>query len=166
MAQISDLEFLRLTKAQKIGYKIRRFFTGIPRAIAGFFLAILAQRFVFPEAELKSEILTGLILTGAALVIPTQQFLSPLFLGLGVGIIGARFLLFFIKLSRHCQRGTSQSMFMLSWETGLALGLFIGYSFLYQQPQTLCITALILIVVALLMYHFFTHRWYMTHKNR
>ena len=134
--------------------------------MAGFFLAILAQRFVFPEAELKSEILTGLILTGAALVIPTQQFLSPLFLGLGVGIIGARFLLFFIKLSRHCQRGTSQSMFMLSWETGLALGLFIGYSFLYQQPQTLCITALILIVVALLMYHFFTHRWYMTHKNR
>ena len=40
MAQISDLEFLRLSKAQKTGYKIRRFFTGIPKAIASFFLAV------------------------------------------------------------------------------------------------------------------------------
>ena len=134
--------------------------------MAGFFLAILAQRFVFPEAELKSEILTGLVLTGAALVIPTQQFLSPLFLGLGVGVIGARFLLFFIKLSRHCQRGTSQSMFMLSWETGLTLGLFIGYSFFYEQPKELTYTALGCVVVALLLYHFFTHQWFMGHKNR
>lgn len=134
--------------------------------MAGFFLAILAQRFVFPEAELKSEIITGLILTGAALAIPEQQFLSPLCLGLGLGIIGARFLLFFIKLSRHCQRGTSQSMFMLSWETGLALGLFIGYAFFYEKTQALHIVALILIVVALLLYHFFTHKWFMGHKNR
>ena len=40
MNNISDLEFLRLSKAQKIGYKLRRFFTGIPGAIARFFLTI------------------------------------------------------------------------------------------------------------------------------
>ena len=40
MNKLSDLEFLRLSKGQKLAYKLRRFFTGIPRAIAGLFLAL------------------------------------------------------------------------------------------------------------------------------
>ena len=112
------------------------------------------------------------ILMAAAVLIMYVQagealsYISPLFIGLGIGIIGSRFLLFFIKLSRHCQRGTSQSMFMLCWETGLALGLFVGYTFLYEQMDTLYIIAFVLIVVALVLYNFFTHRWFITHKNR
>ena len=38
MSQLSDLEFLKLSKGQKFVYKISRFFTGIPKAILGFFL--------------------------------------------------------------------------------------------------------------------------------
>ena len=71
----------------------------------GFFLALLAQRFVFRNAELKSEVVTGLIMMSAALVILLASRLSPLttpLLGLGLGIVGTRFLLFFVKLSRHC----------------------------------------------------------------
>ncbi len=140
--------------------------------MAGFLLAILAERFVFAEAELKSEILTGLILMGAGIFFMTIQaadslsWLSPLCIGLAVGLIGSRFLLFFIKLSRHCQRGTSQSTFMLCWESGLALGVFIGYAFLYGQHTRLCVTALVLIAIALLFYNFFTHSWFVSHKNR
>lgn len=138
----------------------------------GFLLAILAQRFVFPEAELKSEIVSGLILLGGAVLFMLVQagdalsYISPLSLGLGVGIIGSRFLLFFIKLSRHCQRGTSQSTFLLSWETGLSLGLFLGYAFFYGQYELLFSVAFGLIVAALLLYNFFTHHWFITHKNR
>ena len=40
MTQLSDLEFLKLSKGQKFGYKISRFFTGIPKAILHFFLKI------------------------------------------------------------------------------------------------------------------------------
>ena len=40
MKKLNDLEFLRLSKAQKFGYRIRRFFTGIPAAIGHFFLAL------------------------------------------------------------------------------------------------------------------------------
>lgn len=140
--------------------------------MGGFFLAILAQRFVFPEAELKSEIITGLILMGASLLAmmaqsgQTLSYIAPLFIGLGVGIIGSRFQLFFIKLSRHCQRGTSQSMFMLSWETGLALGLFVGYAFLNEQSALLYWIAFSLILLALVFYNFFIHRWFISHKNR
>ena len=93
-------------------------------------------------------------------------FAAPLFVGFGLGIIGSRFLLFFIKLSRHCQRGTSQSTYFLGWETGLAIGLALGYGCFYQQPTLLIDTALALSGVALLLYHFFTHQWFLRNKNR
>jgi MFS family permease len=137
--------------------------------MVGFLLAILAQRFVFPEAELKSEIVTGLILMSASFLMlllqtgDTLSWLSPVGIGLGIGIVGSRFLLFFIKLSRHCQRGTSQSTFMLCWESGIALGLFMGYAFCSTCST---IVSLALIIIALLFYHFFTHRWFLSHKNR
>ena len=137
--------------------------------MGGFLLALLAQRFVFRDAELKSEVVTGLFLMVAALLImygyPASP-LSPVFVGLSVGIIGSRFLLFFIKLSRHCQRGTSQSTYFLGWETGLSLGVGLGYLVFYKQTDLLIFTALALTIVALLMYHFFTHAWFVRNKNR
>lgn len=137
--------------------------------MSGFLLALLAQRFVFRDAELKSEIITGLTLLLAALgilfVAPASP-VAPIFVGLSAGIVGSRFLLFFIKLSRHCQRGTSQSTYLLGWETGLALGLCLGYSLFYQQPVTLLYTALGLTAASLVLYHFFTHQWFMRNKNR
>ena len=137
--------------------------------MGGFLLALLAQRFVFRDAELKSEIITGLFLLVAALLIllvaPASP-VSPVFVGLSAGIIGSRFLLFFIKLSRHWQRGTSQSTYFLGWETGLAIGLALGYGCFYQQPTLLIDTALALSGVALLLYHFFTHQWFLCNKNR
>jgi MFS family permease len=135
----------------------------------GFFLALLAQRFVFRNAELKSEVVTGLIMMSAALVILLASRLSPLttpLLGLGLGIVGTRFLLFFVKLSRHCQRGTSQSTFMLGWECGLALGVGIGYYCFAGNTQLMLSVALGFIIVALVMYMTFTHQWFVTHKNR
>jgi len=139
--------------------------------MVGFLLAILAQRFVFREAELKSEVVSGLVLMGAALLmlLTRQQavvgYLAPLFVGFGIGIIGSRFLLFFIKLSRHCQRGTSQSTFMLAWEGGLALGLGLGYGVCLSDRPTVLIAALVLVVAALALYQF-AHGWFLGHKNR
>ncbi len=137
--------------------------------MGGFLLALMAQRFVFRDAELKSEVVSGLILLLAALLIllayPASP-VAPVLLGLGVGIVSARFLLFFIKLSRHCKRGTSQSTFFLGWETGMALGLGLGYAVLYQQRDTLLYVALGLTAAALLMYHLYTHAWFISHKSR
>lgn len=135
----------------------------------GFLLALLAQRFVFRNAELKSEVITGLILLLAALLVLLvypDSLVSPLLIGTAVGVISSRFLLFFVKLSRHCQRGTSQSTYFLGWETGLALGLGLGYSLFYDARDMLLYTSLAVTVVALFMYHFLTHRWFLKHKNR
>ena len=137
--------------------------------MVGFFLALLAQTFVFRDADLKSEVVSGLLLLGAATLIlqssPHSPLCSPL-IGLGLGLVGSRFLLFFIKLSRHCQRGTSQSTFFLSWESGLALGVGMGYGLFEGNSSGLLTTALLLIATALLCYILFVHRWFVSHKNR
>ncbi len=139
--------------------------------MAGFLLAIIAQRFVFRDAEVKSEVVTGLILMGAALLMlltRTQQivwYAAPVFIGFGLGVIGSRFLLFFIKLSRHCQRGTSQSTFLLGWESGIAWGLGIGLIFFRGDRHYTLLASLLLVILALVFYHF-THNWFVKNKNR
>ena len=139
---------------------------------AGFLLALLAARFVFVNAELKSEAVAGLALMIAALLVllygdnATVLSLSPVLLGCGIGIIGSRFLLFFIKLSPHCRRGTSQSTYFLSCESGLSVGLFLGYGLFDDDGRGALSLSVALCCVALVMYLAFTHRWYMGHKNR
>lgn len=140
--------------------------------MSGFFVALLAERYVFMNAELKSEIITGLILIFTALLLMLTRkqmivsYISPLFIGVGTGLICSRFLLFFIKLSRHCQRGTSQSMYMLGWESGLAFGIGAGYILSCFRVHTVLLVAMSLIVVALIMYNAATHGWYIKNKNR
>lgn len=139
--------------------------------MVGFLLAIVAQRFVFRDAEVKSEVISGLLLMGAALLMMltrTQQvvwYAAPVFVGFGLGIIGSRFLLFFIKLSRHCQRGTSQSTFLLGWESGLAWGLGLGLILFEGDRFTTLLTSLVLVAAALVVYDY-THRWFVRNKNR
>ena len=139
--------------------------------MVGFLLAIVAQRFVFRDAEVKSEVISGLLLMGAALLMMltrTQQvvwYAAPVFVGFGLGIIGSRFLLFFIKLSRHCQRGTSQSTFLLGWESGLAWGIGLGLILFEGDRFTTLLTSLVLVAAALVVYDY-THRWFVRNKNR
>ena len=137
--------------------------------MGGFLLALLAQRFVFRNAELESEVVTGLLLLVAALLVllvDSHSPAAPLLFGLAVGLTASRFLLFFVKVSRHCQRGTSQSTFFLAWESGISFGLCAGYAIFWQQSAVLLYAALALTVLALAAYHFFTFRWFLCHKNR
>ena len=138
----------------------------------GFALSLLAARFVFVNAELKSEAVTGLALMIAAMLVMLSGeggavvSLVPVLIGCGVGVVGSRFLLFFIKLSPHCKRGTSQSTYFLACESGLSLGLFLGYGFFHGDVHGAAVMSLTLCCIALAMYLVFTHRWYVRHKNR
>ena len=140
--------------------------------MAGFALALLAQRFVFQNAELKSEVVTGMILIVAAMQmmhvydINKVIFVAPTMIGLAIGLIGSRFLLFFIKLSRHCQRGTSSSTFLLGWESSIAIGIGLGYMSFSGQADHLLLVAEVMSILAAAMYLAFTHRWFLNHKNR
>ena len=137
--------------------------------MVGFLLALLAQRFVFPDAELMSEVVSGVILLIAAQLLlmfaPTSLLTSPL-MGLGLGLIGSRFLLFFIKLSRHCQRGTAQSTYLIGWESGLYLGIGMGYCLFEGNTHSLLSASLVLTIVGLMVYVAIIHQWFVRHKNR
>lgn len=152
--------------------------------MAGFVLALIAERHVFLNADLKSEVVTGLIVIFAAFLLlfthypHVGSYIAPAMLGFGIGIIGSRFLLFFIKLANHCQRGTSQSTFFLAWELGLSLGLGLGlsqvglneavsaeYMATHRNSEVLML-GLVLSAACLLIYIYFVHPWYMKHKNR
>ena len=140
--------------------------------LAGLALAVLAERFVFVSADPASQVTAGLILSAAALLVMmfgaerAVVSAAPVLLGCSAGLVGARFMLFFIKLSPHCRRGTSQSMYFLSCEAGLSLGLLLGWGWLRGNADNVLLAGLSVTVAALVMYLLFTHRWYMAHKNR
>lgn len=147
--------------------------------MVGFMLAVLAEKFVFVNAELVSEAVAGMLLIlFAQLIMLTNTgisvFFPPLLIGLGIGLVGSRFLLFFIKLSDHCQRGTSQSSYFVVWEIGLALGLMNGFylkdsycTYCYDSPEPAILKySFVFVLVAMVLYVAVTHRWYLKHKNR
>ena len=140
--------------------------------MVGFVIAILAERFVFADADLRSEATTGMIVIGIAILLMINRnqesvsYVVPILIGLGVGLIGSRFLLFFIKMSDHCQRGTSQSTFLLAWETGIGAGLFLSYDLFNMEQPLILWVCLGVLAVSLILYDTFIHSWYVKHKHR
>ena len=136
----------------------------------GFFLALLAERFAFADAEIESQVITGLILLGVAWLVmlfraQAGAYITPTLMGMGIGLTGSRFLLFFVKLSRHCQRGTSQSTFFVAWESGIGIGLFTGWM-LNTDRRLVLEVCLLLVCASFVFYRFFVHPWFLRHKNR
>lgn len=138
----------------------------------GFVIAILAERFVFADADLRSEATTGMIVIGIAVLLmitrrqESDSYIVPILIGLGVGLIGSRFLLFFIKMSDHCQRGTSQSTFLLAWETGIGIGLVLSYGLFHLEQPLVLWVCLGILAASLILYDTFIHSWYIKHKHR
>ncbi|MEG1728926.1 MAG: hypothetical protein RR280_05210 [Bacteroidaceae bacterium] len=135
--------------------------------MAGFAVALFSQRALFVDADLRSEIVSGLLLLGASILLlatnPVQrvQYLAFPIGGIGLGWVSSRFLLYFLKLSGHCQRGTLQNTYMLCWESGISIGFLL--SFFFEDKSLFCLA---LILIALFLYLVVTHRWFMQHKDR
>lgn len=140
--------------------------------LLGFVFSIVSEKVVFSDADLKSEPITGLICMLLSIVmlmishLPIVANIVPVLFSFGVGIIATRFMLFLIKLSRHCQRGTSQSTYFLGWEFGISIGLALSYGLLKHNKSSVYLLALGMIALAIVVYNFFLHPWYMNHKNR
>ncbi len=138
--------------------------------LAGFMIAIIAEKYVFANAELKSEAVVGFICLTLSLVLllfrheQTAVIIAALLTAFGTGLMGSRFLLFFIKLAKHCQRGTTQSTYFLGWETGLMSGMAFGI-FLGNRYEVL-VAALVLVSTAFFIYNCLVHPWYLHNKNR
>jgi len=138
---------------------------------AGFLVALWLQRIVFVQAVDKAEMIAGTLLTLAALLmlrhsLPAVRQVAFLCLGAGIGMMAARLLMYFLKISGHCQRGTVQNTYMLGWRTGFALGFLIAEMEKLSTANCQLSTAIAFVVAYALFYFFYVHPWFCKHKNR
>lgn len=136
-------------------------------AAMGVLIAHPFRRMVFANADVRAEIVTGMIFMLAAMLIPmatsslTSLHVAAVMFGVGVGLGTSRFLLYFLKLTGHCQRGTAQNTYMLSRECGYALGFVIAY--FVPAPLWVALPAM---VVSIIFYLVLTHPWFLKHNDR
>ena len=135
---------------------------------AGFIISLLLQRIVFTNADTRAEFVGGIIFLLAALLL----FLHPLYVmhsasflifGIGIGLLAARLLMYFLKLSGHCQRGTSQNTHFLGWRLGFVIGLIMGITI---GNEKFVYIALFLVVLIFIVYLFFIHPWFEKNRDR
>ena len=136
--------------------------------LLGLLMAIVAEKYVFADADLKSQALVGLVLMGAAefISLNDQDFAVE---GMYYEIIQDKW--------QTCK----YHAFFLAWEFGLSLGIAIGFMFLenaYKQVpgvnnvifnptvHEVLVPGMIFTGLSLILYNFVVHPWYMKHRNR
>ena len=93
---------------------------------------VIARLFILKEKTLRLVIMgLGLeILAICLLKAGYSSGISSVLLGLGLGLIMPEFLVMFVKLSHHCQRGTANTTHLLAGEVGIDV---------YKRQNKMCI---------------------------
>ena len=127
----------------------------------GFFISAVFLKLLFKEDNFLRQIISGLIvmiLATALLAFPVAELTTApgaVLLGIGMGLVTPEFLLMFVKLSQHCQRGTANTMHLLSWETGISIGIAIACYTTAQIPESLPVLYRFCLAMAVLSLIFF-----------
>ena len=134
----------------------------------GFLISLLLQKVVFADADTRAEFVSGVVfLLGALLLFlhPLDIVHSASFLlfGIGIGLLSARLLIYFLKLSGHCQRGTSQNTHFLGWRLGFAIGIIVGISI---NNNSIIYISLFLLAILFAIYLILIHPWFEKNKDR
>lgn len=136
-------------------------------AAAGVVAAHSVRRAVFRHADVRAEIVTGLVgMCFSLLIFMLRDTEAPcrvaaFMFGAGISLASTRFLLYFLKLTGHCQRGTAQNTYLLSRECGYALGFLLA--FIVPVPVEV---SLALLLLSTAFYLLVTHPWFMRHNDR
>lgn len=139
---------------------------------AGFLAALIAHQSLFKD-NMQEEIISGfcmLLLSCACLLFRGGWILSVMaasvFLGAGAGAVTGRFLLSYIRICEHCERGTAQTSYWLGWETGLVAGFTVPFALPSGHPYADIGISGIVVASAGLFYLFFVRKWYIAHKRK
>lgn len=98
------------------------FFAGVG---VGYLLSLfLARLLSMKERILRLGIIgIGLEILALFLLNTVPVFIPSVLLGIGLGLVMPEFLVMFVKLSHHCQRGTANTTCLLASEAGVSLGI-------------------------------------------
>ncbi len=135
----------------------------------GFPFALILYRLFFKNDKSFVAISIGLALMFLSMLF--QQFslgvYSPILLGIGMGLVAPEFLLVFVKLSHHCQRGTANTTHFLSWSLGIASGIALAcYLQHNNQGNSIVSYAIIASVVALIFFLAVTYPYFKSKRVR
>lgn len=92
-------------------------------------------------------------------------YLSALLIGLGNGQMYPAFLNMFINVARHDQRGTANSSILISWDSGMGIGILLG-GFLAQYIGygSAFVTIALIQALGAAMFHLFTRHFYLSRR--
>lgn len=145
--------------------------------LVGFYVALRMNTHFLTAPKKNWHI--WIVLASAALALLCMYFMPilPLFYfsfllwGFLIGLVNSQMSVMYIHVSRHCQRGTSQSTNFLSWEIGVVFGVIIAIglesiSDCFMLHIHALIAVAILFVLFFLSYFFFTLPWCLRHHQR
>lgn len=138
----------------------------------GFLLAQSIHYFFFRKRDSRMLMFLGFVslifVFGINLFVPEPDVLpvTGLFAGVGGGLLTSRYLIYFMRVAEHCERGTAQSSYMLAWESGLCLGVLGSSLLLPLNAQIIYWVGLT--VAFLLMFFYFAkvHYWFLAHSRK
>lgn len=135
----------------------------------GFLFAVLLARLLFHGERTLGVIVSGLglMILSCILLQEVPSGITAVLLGLGLGLVTPEFLLIFIKLSQHCQRGTANTTHLLAWETGITLGLTAAcYLSVESSIESIYHIGRIVAPMALLFFVLITYPYYKKKRVR
>ena len=128
---------------------------------------VIARLFTLKEKTLRLVIMgLGLeILAICLLKAGYSSGISSVLLGLGLGLIMPEFLVMFVKLSHHCQRGTANTTHLLAGGVGITLGIAVA-CYMDTDTDQMFYIGQIVASVALLFFVLITYPYYIKKKVR
>lgn len=147
------------------------FFAG---AGAGYLASILLTRlFCLPSLSFLKEKTMRVVIIGLGLEILAVSLLRmdcsvwvvSVLLGLGLGFVIPEFLMMFVKLSHHCQRGTANTTQLLACEAGIASGIVTACNMEVDAGRMLYFGQIV-VLIALIFFVLVTYPYYIRKKVR
>lgn len=139
----------------------------------GFIVSAFVAKLLFRgEHKTWLQVVSGLILIIVAMsqiIVPEtgRMAAAAVLLGMGLGLVTPEFLMMFVKLSQHCQRGTANTTHLLAWEAGIALGIAtVCYLETAASQEVAYQVGMLSVVVALAFFVLITYPYFKKKRVR
>lgn len=128
----------------------------------GFAFSFYLHRFRLEQSNYRFKTILSLSLLIASCLfigwgVSYYYFLIGIFLlAMGTEMAATEFLMMFIRMSDHCQRGTATHSYIMAWETGFTAGIGIGFAI----DENIGYAPLFSALIALILFITFTDKHY------
>lgn len=136
--------------------------------VLGYIVSLFFARLFFFKEKTLRLVIIGIGLEMVAMFLLNTNLsigISSVCLGLGLGLTMPEFLMMFVKLSHHCQRGTANTTHLLASEVGISLGIATA-CYMELDTDKMLYTGQMVASIALLFFVLVTYPYYIKKKVR